>query len=102
VIEMIRAKQRLYLTDDGRMVNEHEPAGRRLFCNVGDEIRDDVAKKYGIYPDGKLPDKNADQPENKMANQPENKGGLTINTDTENQGKRGRKPKNADQPEKED
>jgi len=46
----LRAKERLYITDDDRLVNENDRSGRRLFYKPGDEIPDSIARKYGLLP----------------------------------------------------
>jgi hypothetical protein len=77
---IMRVKQRLYLTEDGRVVNEHDPKGRRLLCDKGYDLPPDIVKKYGDQIE-----KITKNYEAKMVNQPENKGGLKIIPENKNQ-----------------
>ena len=61
----MEVKERLYLTEDGRVVPDGDPDVRWLFAAKGTEITDGAAAKYGIV-DGLAP-----QPESKVAPGPE-------------------------------
>ncbi len=50
----MEAKERLYLTVDGRVVAEGDPAARWLYMPVGQDISDADAVKYGLV-DGSVP-----------------------------------------------
>ena len=50
----MEVKERLYLTEDGRVVPDGDPDVRWLFSAVGTEITDLAAAKYGIV-DGLAP-----------------------------------------------
>lgn len=46
---ILAAKQRLWLTDDGHLVEDRDPAARRLFCHPGQIITIPEAEKFGLY-----------------------------------------------------
>ncbi len=46
---ILAAKQRLWLTEDGRLVEDLNPAARRLFCHPGQVITIPEAEKCGLY-----------------------------------------------------
>lgn len=63
----MRLKQRLYFNEDrSRVVNEHDPSGRYLLGDIGTEIPDSLAKKYGLFPSGLLPAKKQPEPDKEL------------------------------------
>ena len=50
----MEVKERLYLTEDGRVVPDGDPDVRWLFAALGTEITDGAAAKHGIV-DGLAP-----------------------------------------------
>ena len=69
----MEVKERLYLTEDGRVVPDGDPDVRWLFAAVGTEITDLAAAKYGIV-DGLAP-----RPEPDVEAAPEPKPGTLRN-----------------------
>ena len=58
----MEVKERLYLTEDDRVVPLDDPDVRWLFAAKGTEITDGAAAKYGIV-DGLAPQPEATEPE---------------------------------------
>ena len=58
----MEVKERLYLTEDDRVVPLDDPNVRWLFAAKGTEITDGAAAKYGIV-DGLAPQPEATEPE---------------------------------------
>ena len=71
----MEVKERLYLTEDGRVVPDGDPDVRWLFAAVGTEITDLAAAKYGIV-DGLAP---RPEPEPNVEAAPEPKPGTLRN-----------------------
>ncbi|MCP3805378.1 hypothetical protein NLX83_39540 [Allokutzneria sp. A3M-2-11 16] len=46
------ATQRLYLTDDEKIVTEGDTAAATLYRTEGEEISEDDARRYGLLADG--------------------------------------------------
>lgn len=72
------AKQRLFRTEDGRIVAEDDPAAAFLFAAEGDEIADEEAARHGLTAKSKLvsataEEKEAPPPADKQAGPPANK-----------------------------
>lgn len=44
----VTVRQRLYITEDGRLVGEDAQERRWLFCPAGSELLRDTAKRYGL------------------------------------------------------
>lgn len=77
------AKQRLFRTADGKIVDEANPAAAFLFATEGDEITPEDAEQYGLNarsplvrgtPEQELEEKQADKLADKALAAPSNKG----------------------------
>ena len=69
----MEVKERLYLTEDGRVVPDGDPNVRWLFAALGTEITDVAAAKYGIV-DGLAPQPEAaPEPDVEVAKEPAKK-----------------------------
>jgi len=77
----MRAKERLYLTEDrSEVVNENDRRGRFLFCKRGDEIPDELARKYGLLKDEMPPEPEPSKPPKKSSVKKKvEESGLIIN-----------------------
>lgn len=68
--DKVEVQQRLCLTEDGRLVDENDPAARWLYCVPGARIPRDEAAKYGLL----VEEKAASQPADKAVPALANKG----------------------------
>ena len=69
----MEVKERLYLTEDGRVVPDGDPDVRWLFAALGTEITDAAAAEHGIV-DGLAPQPEAEpEPDVEVAKEPAKK-----------------------------
>jgi hypothetical protein len=67
-----RSEKRLYLTADGRVVEEGDPDAASLLVNAGGELDDATAERYGLTKPAEG-EKGKAAPANKALAAPENK-----------------------------
>lgn len=76
-----KVPERLYRTEEGRLVRHDDPAAAFLAFPAGHELSDDEARRLGVlafFGLDKTPEKMVAAPQNKMANRPADKSGAAT------------------------